>query len=324
MESGLQSNEYYYNLRAHYTYHEPMYKDYQAMNIWRDVISYNPHQFRDKIVFEVGTGPGLFALLAVRAGAKHVYAWEPTTISKTAEDIVKHNNYQESITILTGPIDEVKIPEKVDVVLTTSFGYSLLLDSLLLAFLYSRDNFLKDDGIVIPAKAEIVFTSCVKSMFAQSYDYWGDVYGFDFTAIEKDEINNAIVTAVSTTRIKTSQSTIAELDFSKITKEDLNITSQFSIKAITDHELDCFLLWFKLKFPLPNRNVELSTSPFDPDTHWNQLTFKLPERIKIKQDDEITGTFKLKPVTDQLRPLIYDIEYSVNGGQHATLNYVFQ
>ena len=324
MESGAQSNEYYYNLRAHFSYHEPTYRDYEVMKLWENVISYNPHQFNDKIVLEIGSGLGLFSMLAARAGARRVYSWEPSSISKTASDVVKHNNYDGTIIILSGPIEKIEIDEKVDVIFSTAFGYSLLFDSLIPSFIYARDKFLKNGGVVIPEKAEIYMSSCVKSTFNENYDYWENVYDFDFSPIEKADINNASVVAVSTNRIKTDAMMIMSFDLSKIRSDEITVNTDFSLKANDEHDLDSFLFWFALKFNIPNKNIQLNTSPFDPYTHYNQVALRLPKVVHLKKNDIISGTVKIYSNNIQLRPLIYETEYNVNGTSYEKLRHIFQ
>jgi predicted RNA methylase len=52
--------------------HELMLKDTARLSAYRSFIESNPDQFVDKIVIDVGSGSGILALLAARAGAKHV------------------------------------------------------------------------------------------------------------------------------------------------------------------------------------------------------------------------------------------------------------
>lgn len=337
MNSDLQSDYYYFNTRAHFGYYEDMYKDYHGMNVWRDVISCNSEHFKDKVVFEVGTGPGLFALLAARAGARHVYTWEPSSIANSAIEIIIANNYQDVITVFQGPIENIDFNEKADLVFTTSFGYGLLLNSLINEFLFARDHFLKDDGILIPSSAEIYLSTCIKSSFSYlNKCQWKNMYGFDFTPIEKDEINDACIDCVSKTRIMTDAALICNLDFKKITANDLTINSSFSLKPSNDQPfiLDRFITWFILKFPMIDkisnkRQIELSTSPYDTDTHWYQVAIKVPEDEQINngnktnvnlitKEDIINGQISILHKGNKFKPIMYRVQYSV--GSHETRN----
>jgi hypothetical protein len=44
------------------------------MDVWHQVLSYNRVQLRDKTIIDIGSGTGVFSLLA----ASHVYALEPS------------------------------------------------------------------------------------------------------------------------------------------------------------------------------------------------------------------------------------------------------
>ena len=52
-------------------------------------------------VLEIGTGSGLLAMMAARAGARHVYTCEVVPqIAQAAREIVARNGYAERITVL--------------------------------------------------------------------------------------------------------------------------------------------------------------------------------------------------------------------------------
>ena len=329
MNSDLQSDYYYFNTRAHFSYYEETYKDYHEMNIWKEVISSNPSQFKDKVVFEVGTGPGLFTLLVARAGAQHIYTWEPSSIATSAIEIFKENQYQDKITVFQGPIENIKLDKKVDLVFTTSIGYGLMLNSLLIEFLFARDHFLKEGGVIIPSSAEIYLSTCVKSNFAYlNKCQWKNIYGFDFTPIEKDEINEACIDCVSKSRIMTDAAMICNLDFTKISVNDLTINSRFTLKPSNDQSfvIDRFIIWFILKFPTLDKNqkqIELSSSPYDTDTHFYQVAIKVPEiesendennrnENLINKNDIINGSISILHKENRFKPIMFRIQYSVN------------
>ena len=57
----------------------------------RNAIVNNPHLFRGKIVLDVGCGTGILSMFAAKAGAKHVYGVDCSTILHTAKQIIKDN-----------------------------------------------------------------------------------------------------------------------------------------------------------------------------------------------------------------------------------------
>ena len=335
INSEVQSNQYYSNPRAHFSYYEGRYKDYQTMEIWKKVLTGHPDVFRNKIVFEVGSGLGLFSLLAVKSGARHVYSWEPSSMVNSLQTMVKLNHADKEITVLQGPIEDISLSEKVDIIFTTNFGFGLFLDSFIPQFLYARDKFLKENGLMLPSNAELFFSSAVSSSFAikRKFD-WTNVYGFDFSPIENNSIADSSLAAVSTSLIKTTSSLICDLDFSKISTKDLNVDSVFSIKSNSEKafHLDNFLFWFVLKFPLPDTStqsklIELDTSPQATDTYFHQVEIKVPDvqgkTPIINKNDDIHGKILIRSNNDAFHPILYHIEYAINDGPMTKLQASF-
>ena len=51
-------------------------------------ITCNPTDFKDKIIMDVGTGSGILAMFAAKAGASKVYAIEASNASEWATTLV--------------------------------------------------------------------------------------------------------------------------------------------------------------------------------------------------------------------------------------------
>lgn len=79
------------------------------------------------VVVDMGTGSGILAMFAARAGAKKVYAVEIDennicALVKTFEQ----NNLEKIITIIHSDVTKVKIPEKVDVIIGEMIATGLI------------------------------------------------------------------------------------------------------------------------------------------------------------------------------------------------------
>ncbi len=57
-----------------------------------------------------------------------------------AREIVKKNGYEDTVVIIQGKMEEVKLPvEKVDIIISEWMGYFLLYESMLDCVLWARD-----------------------------------------------------------------------------------------------------------------------------------------------------------------------------------------
>ena len=315
----LQSNEFYYNSRGHFSFFEPLYKDYEAMNTFRQVLSFNPLQIRDKVVLDVGSGPGLFALLAARAGAKTVYAWEPSAQAKYLAENIRENGYEDTIQVLTKPIEELEI-EPVDIVFTSQFGLGFYLNSLVDQFQYAIKHYLKDGGVVLPSKYRFSMSTYSPSQMFRNQPFWDDVYGFDYSVIGRDHLRQAFTSSIAESRINTTDSTVGEGDFREPMIDDW---CSFTLDVVKSGDVCGFLFWWDTVFDIPNRETTLSTSPRSNDTHWSQVCVPFGKMRNLQAGDKIMGDVKVKPCNNNLG-VSFDIKYRINDEPPSEIHSIFK
>jgi len=80
----------------------------------------NVHLF--KVVLDVGAGSGILSFFAAQAGARIVYAVEASSMARFAEQLVFANKLTSKIKVISGKIEEVSIPEEVDVIISEPMG----------------------------------------------------------------------------------------------------------------------------------------------------------------------------------------------------------
>lgn len=98
------SKDYYFDSYAHHAIHEEMLKDEVRTRTYEMAIMENKHLFQDKIILDVGCGTGILSMFAARAGAKHVYAVDCSSIAQQAREIVKINGFADRITVIQGKV----------------------------------------------------------------------------------------------------------------------------------------------------------------------------------------------------------------------------
>merc|ERR1712024_140035 len=76
----LTSKDYYFDSYAHFGIHEEMLKDEVRTLTYRNSMINNKHLFKDKVVLDVGCGTGILCMFAKKAGAKHVYGIDMSSI----------------------------------------------------------------------------------------------------------------------------------------------------------------------------------------------------------------------------------------------------
>ena len=79
------------------------------------------------VVVEIGTGPGVFAVLACQLGASRVYAIEPDPIIQVAREIAAVNHCADRIEFIEDISTRVELPSRADVIFSDMRGVLPLL-----------------------------------------------------------------------------------------------------------------------------------------------------------------------------------------------------
>ncbi|MEW5304836.1 MAG: hypothetical protein WDW36_007419 [Sanguina aurantia] len=142
-QNDQTSADYYFDSYSHFGIHEEMLKDTVRTRTYMNAIMDNAHMFKGKIVLDIGCGTGILSLFAAKAGARHVYGIECSTIAEQAMAIVRDNGYEDRVTIIKAKVEELVLPvEKVDIIVSEWMGYFLVYESMLETVLFARDKWL--------------------------------------------------------------------------------------------------------------------------------------------------------------------------------------
>jgi len=136
-ESDRQYFESYEDIESH----EIMLKDRPRNKAYLRALELA--NLEGKVVLDVGAGAAAFlSMAAARFGAKKVYAVEASRMADNAEAIVDHNGYSGVVEVIRGRIEDVVLPEKVDVIVSEWMGFYLLHESMLASVLVARDRYV--------------------------------------------------------------------------------------------------------------------------------------------------------------------------------------
>lgn len=320
-----QSCDFYFDNYAHYAIHEDLLKDQNRTMAFRRAIFQNAHLIKGKAVLDAGTGTGIFAMWAAQAGARVVYAVEKSSIFEYAEKIVKLNGFDNIVHVIHGALEEVELPEKVDIIICDFFGSCLLFDSMFSSLIIARDRFLKPDGCVFPSEANLYMTGIEDADYRnQKIGYWNNVYGFKYSAMQKVALVEPLIETCPTDGILAKEVVLKRFDMKTITLEDISFTAPFELHPDVNNILHAFVFWFDVLFKGTGKPIKFSTSPYYHETCYYQTVCYLNDPISVNTDSSITGTVSMKPNNENPRNEDMKIEFDNMQGQHYTQSYLLK
>lgn len=318
--SEMTSADYYFDSYAHFGIHEEMLKDKVRTLSYRRAIYQNKHLFAGKIVLDVGCGTGILSMFAAKAGAKHVYAIDCSSIIEQAMQIVKDNGFDSVITLIRGKVEDVVLPvPKVDIIISEWMGYALLYESMLPTVLLARDRWLVPGGLVMPDRARMFVSAIEDSEYKEEkINWWDNVYGFDMSCIKHLATREPLVDVVDPKQVVTTFCPILDLNCNVCTKEDLKFTAPFELRCVRDDYVHAIVCHFDCDFGGCHTPVSWSTSPMCDYTHWKQTVFYLDEVLTVKKDEIITGKLSCAPNDKNPRDLDFVLDITFNGSLYQT------
>jgi SAM-dependent methyltransferase len=231
------------------------------------------------IVVDVGTGTGILAFLAIKAGAKKVYAIEKTDMIKVAEEVAKANGWEDKIVFIHADSNEITLPEKADVVISETIGHMGLAENFLQNIIHARDTFLKPNGVMIPCGIEIYAAPVECEDAYQIVSFWNqNPYGIDFSPAARSASKRAYIYGFTLDDLLTEGICLASLNLSTVQGPNMSKSADFSINR--NGTIHGFCGWFATSL---TRTISLDSSPLSNSTHWKQvfLPLDVPEKVNV-------------------------------------------
>ncbi len=145
------------------------------------------------VVVDIGTGTGVLAVAAARAGARHVYAIEVGHIADAAEALVRENGYADRITVMRGRSTRIDLPERANILLSETIGNDPLDEGIVKTIRDGRARFLAPDARIIPRTLSVrALPVDLGADFVEEHRFdvaslerWKKAYGIEFGSLAR-------------------------------------------------------------------------------------------------------------------------------------------
>lgn len=226
------------------------------------------------VVMDAGTGSGIMALIAARAGAKKVYAIEiDSEVLALAENSLKSNKEGDHIQLVKEDLTKLQLAEKMDVVIMELMDTGLINEQQAYALNALRENNIIDE------KTKLIPEAAVCALELIDYDF--SFYDFAMPMIIQARNGGCLK------RVKTKLSetvSYRDIDFSK--HVDTSVNEERNVVIKDDGTLNAVLL--RTKIVLDKDDVLWETSDMN-------MPVVVPVKpIQVKKGDVIKTSIAYK------------------------------
>ena len=278
--------------RAIPRWHFPMLNDEPRNEAYDEVIraAVGP---RDAVL-DIGTGSGLLAMMAARAGAEHVYACESVELmAQKAADVVKANGLGEKVSVLAKNSRQLQVgrdlPRRADVLVTEIFDAAFLGEDAQLTLADAVERLLAQGARIVPHTARI------QCALLSSEELWkrfrvSRAAGFELSALNEfsAEPYQQVDLASAEYELLSDPVEIAALPLAKVREWPARLEQALAARRGGLCHALCF--WFDLDLDAKGK-VKLTNSPLPSRHrkagHWGQCIQLLDAPLAVKRKQRI-------------------------------------
>jgi protein arginine N-methyltransferase 1 len=257
------------------------------------------------VVVDLGTGTGILAMAAARAGARKVYAIEAGPVGKVAKKLFAANGLSDRIELVEGYSTDIDLPERADVLVTETFGNSPLSEEVLEIVVDARKRLLKPGARVVPGSVRVFGTPVMVpdkelSQFVFTPDclrLWQRWYGLDFTPLGSVDRNALLTHWLDREKVadwKPLAPTVPLIDIDLTRLSDARVNGTADVEVRKTGLLSGIAVHFELDL---GAGVTHSTDAWQsaPDNHWLVPIYFFVEPMDVQRGDVLRLTYSYDP-----------------------------
>ena len=236
------------------------------------------------VVAEIGCGPGVFSLLACRAGARRVYAIDQDPIVSLSNQLAVANGFGNQMECLQRDSRSVELPERVNVIVSDIRGVLPFYGLAIPVMEDARQRFLRPCGVVIPQR-DLLMAAVIEAgeFYSGILSPWRDsVLSIDFSPAVPLTLHGCYTSKFKAEQLLTKPQTWCVLDYAAGAPARAAARLSFQVKREGAGHGIC--LWFETQL---FEDIGYSSGPDGAATIYRQMFLPWLEAVRVTEGQKI-------------------------------------
>jgi len=237
----------------------------------------------DSVVMDLGCGPGVFALLACKLGARRVYAVEPDNVIGLAREAATANGFADRIEFFEKLSTEITPPEPATVIVSDLRGVLPFYQQNIQSIIDARQRLLAPRGVLIPRR-DILWAALVEApeQYAELVSPWQNQFDMDLSAGTRFITNNWRKTQVKPEQFLAEPVCWHTIDYGEVESRD--VRAEISWRAARNGTAHGLAVWFDSELV---DDLGFSNHPSAPRLIYGQGFFPFSQPVGVSADDRV-------------------------------------
>ena len=238
----------------------------------------------DSVVLDLGSGPGVFALLACKFGARRVYAIEPDNTINIAREAAVANGFADRIEFFQSLSTEVTLPEPATIIISDLRGVLPWFQRHIPAIIDARTRLLAPGGTLIPC-TDFLWAAVVEApeRFEEIVGPWAhNQFDLNLVAGLSRITNTWRKTRIEAGELLTEAIHWTRLDYYEVNSADVD--AEISWRAARSGTAHGIAIWFEAEMA---EGIGFSNRPGAEELIYGQGFFPFPRPVPVSEGERI-------------------------------------
>lgn len=247
------------------------------------------------VVVDLGSGPGVFALIACKLGARRVYAVEPESVITIAREAAAANGFAERIEFFENLSTEITLPERADVIVSDLRGVLPWFEQHISSIIDARERLLAPGGVLIPQR-DILWAAVVEApdRYGELVDPWrNNKFELDLSAGARYVTNAWLKAYIKPEQLLVEAVCWTTIDYYDVESRDFRADIAWRVRRNgTAHGL---AVWFDSELV---DGIGFSNHPSAPDVIYGNALFLFSEPVEVIEGEQVKVQLSAKLIED--------------------------